>query len=151
MCAAAIPADHDKRWRDNFQEKKNKQTQFNHVLKYYLIFLNSNVLKYYLHKDCLFPTFPRTFISRILCPLSGHSVQERKWPAEGNTREVTEMVGLEHFPFGKSLGQLGLLSLEPSWPWGDLTADPSAMGKSLRRHSQAFQSNASWKDEKQEV
>lgn len=22
MCAAAIPADHDKRWRDNFQEKK---------------------------------------------------------------------------------------------------------------------------------
>lgn len=61
------------------------------------------------------------------------------------------MLGLEHLPFNKSLGQLGLLSLEQSWPWGHLAADPSAMGKSLRRHSQAVQSNASWKDEKQEI
>lgn len=26
MCAAAIPADHNKRWRDNFQGKKKNQT-----------------------------------------------------------------------------------------------------------------------------
>lgn len=53
-------------------------------------------------------------------------------------KEVTEMVGLKHLLFKKSLRELSLFSLEHSWPWRDLPADPSAMGKSLRRHGQAL-------------
>lgn len=61
------------------------------------------------------------------------------------------MVRLKKFLFKKSLKELGLFNLEESWSWRDLPADPSAMGKSLRKHSQTPRSNASWKDEKQEV
>lgn len=61
------------------------------------------------------------------------------------------MVGLKNLLFDKSLSDLGLFNLEQSWPWRDLPADPSTMGKSLRRHSQALQNNANWKDETQEV
>lgn len=46
------------------------------------------------------------------------------------------MVRLKKFLFKKSLKELGLFNLEQSWPWRDLLADPSAMGKSLRKHSQ---------------
>lgn len=49
---------------------------------------------------------------------------------EGVQRRVTKMIGgLENFPYGDGLRELGLCSLGKRWQWKELTALPGPEGK----------------------